>query len=463
MSLTKIELGTLMAILVVACGSVPNFAFAATLYQQSISTTVTESASTAYGQKLGTGLSGTIGDIAVYLAKRPGSPDAYLDFRLYCYTDSGYTTKCAGTNNGHVARNQDYNTTLTATTKTLVTKSIYAYNDTADTFDGSRYAFDPSKYYKLVIGAPVNFQIYGSSSNVYAGGDCINDNGGGTNTCGTSPVVADLHFIIMSAAGYVNEGIIAINNPTYAEVISSANNVLFDFNYYVNTLNYDKAGFALVDNTAQQNINVSTLEEDINASGLSNFSGFFDLIHGHVYSWTPYLRNSSTDVYTYGSTTPFFAGAKTNQSIPDSPTPTWNGCTNILCPGAIFSTSTGILTWNGGTTTSPFGPFGETLDSLIASKAPFSYLYDIKQVLFELGNGSTTSIYAQSCSNNDAYYTLPTGVLGTTLSNGSTSVKFIDACAIKSYPIVQEIRRAISYALYLITGIGLTGMALSII
>lgn len=449
MSLTKLKLGTLMAILLVACGSVPNFAFGELISSYSeddqISSLLVTGGNFLIGQITGNKRPDTFTFIATSTSRTfLGAAGGLIACPTSTYVDNCYKWG-------------------TPATSTMITAAgLYSISITSTTtFPNGWYAY---MNLNAVQDPFATFYLYGSTASVGAPGEYCRTSWTSGGTCAFQDVtIKSAYFLLFSTPNNQSEGIRSIISPTYAQVVSSADNVNFNFSYYINSLTYDKAGFTLVDNTAGQNIAVSSLEEDINASGLSTFSDYFDLIYGHVYSWTPYLRNSTTDAYIYGSTTPFFAGAKTNQSIPEQPTPLWNGCTNILCQGAIFSTSTGILTWNGGTTTTPFGPFGETLDDLLRNKAPFSYLYDLKQLLYELGNGSAANTYSASCANSDAYYTLPSGTLGTTLSNGSTTIKFIDACAIKEMSVVQEIRRAITYALYLITGIGLTGMAMSAI
>lgn len=439
---TNLKFGIVMAILVV-CGTMPNFGFAAVITSQDVhsDSVINGSAFTFHSQTLGTGLTGNLASISLWLEKALGSR-ATTTLQLQECPDNTYTS-CTATSTGNIA-------SMASSDKIYVSSAAqYFYNFQAD------FPLNASKYYQFLVQMSPNdsLRVYGSNSAAsYTNGAYDLD----------TATLKDAYFFLFGSANLVSQSI-TINNPTYGEVIADTDNVLFDFDYYINSVTYDKAGFTLVDNTSLQSFDTSSLEDTVNSSGSSNYSAYVDLISGHNYTWTPYLENSSTTARTYGSPTLFFAGSQGNQSIPNSPTPLWNGCTNILCPGAIFSTSTGLLTWNGGTTTSPFGPFGETLDSLLANKAPFSYLYDIKQVLFELGNGSTTDIYNQSCTRNDAYYTLPSGTFGTTLSNGSTTVKFIDACAIKEMSIVKEIRKAMTYAIYLITGIGLTGMALSII
>lgn len=471
MRLTNIKFGMLLIILG-ACASIPNFVFAVdVLYSQPVFSSVsTSTVSVATGQYLGTGLTGQVGVVNMYA--KQGLPLGSPRIRIYECNDATYGSGNINNCNHYIATNGGTNE-IFVTPRT--TPGIFSVSFAQWAYYTGSYAagvgvltLDPSKYYLLYLGRNTGGDItaYGLSDNTAPAGEngcVVGGQGGIFDSCGGLDALMYYVFGTGGGGGLQTEGITAINLPTYGQVVSSGDNVIFSFDYYINSLTYDKAGFTLVDNTALQSVNVSSLEDTINSSGSSNYSAVFDLITGHNYTWTPYLNNASTSQRTYGTPTLFFVGAQSNQSIPNSPTPVWNGCTNILCSGAIFSTSTGILTWNGGTTTTPFGPFGETLDSLISSKAPFSYLYDIKQVLFELGNGSTTSIYAQSCSNNDAYYALPTGVMGTQLSNGSTSIKFIDACTVKNFPVVVEIRRAITYALYLITGIGLTGMAMSII
>jgi len=444
-----------MLIAIWACASVPNFALGATLSSYTTATTSEGTYATSIGSlflKAGTGIqTGAIPTSVIYQMISDGTGTGSVKAFLRCYTTSAYSTGCAG------AAGLD----LYSASTTVGGAGSYSF-----AFASSTYVFDSTKYYALgAVTSGVSgggFQMYGTGVPSGGAGDCFIPN---NSMCYGALAGGALYFILNGSGdtGTNYDAIVSINSPTYGQVISSISNVEFSFDYYSIIGHYDQTGFRMVDNTALQSIDTTEHDSGVSQGVRTTFTAYKSLTSGHNYTWTPFLYNSVASTYLYGTSTIFFAGAQSNQSIPNSPSPLWNGCTNILCPGAIFSTSTGILTWNGGTTTSPFGPFGETLDSLLANKAPFSYLYDIKQVLFELGNGSTTSVYTQSCRNNDGYYTLPTGQFGTVLANGSTTVKFIDACAIQEMPVVKEIRKAMTYALYLITGIGLTGMAMSII
>lgn len=346
-----------------------------------------------------------------------------------------------------------------------VVKYAYGYTISASkellniSFANGTTTWNSNRYYYVFLQNGSRTQIFGNSSDTSTPGRfCTNFIGAGDSCTFSDSAVKRAWFMLITNPSYSTEGITRITTPTYGQVISSANNVNFSFDYYLNSLAYDKAGFALVDNTAGQTINTSSLEDTISSSGSSTFDDFLDLITGHNYTWTPYLRNSSSGDYLYGTSTFFFTGSNSS-SIPPAPSPIWNGCNNILQPGCVISTSTGILTWNGGTTTTPL--FGDTtLDQLLSRKAPFSYLYDVKQLIYELANGTSSTSYTQSCSTNDAYYTLP---FGKTLSSGSSSVRIIDACTITNLSIVSSIRELIRNSLYLITGIGIAGMALSLL
>jgi len=426
-------------VIVGACICAPSFAFADVIDSQTNSSVVGTTTRGSYLQQLGTGLTSNFGGYSSYGIAV--GIDASITYRLYeCSSGgsffTGYTSCVDKTGLISVG-------TYSSTTKTLL---LYS---TSTPF----FTFLPSKYYQMEIQSGQNFKLYGSG--IYEGQGYGLSTGGGTLES-----LQESYFYLFSAGNLSTQGITSITSPTYAQVVSSTNNVNFAFNYYTSSF-YNLAGFNLIDNTTLQSIDTSTASSSISSSGSGSFNGYLDLVTGHTYTWTPWIKDSRGINNTLvGSSTFFFVGSQSNQSIPTIQPATWNGCNDILCQGAIVSTSTGILTWNGGTTTSPFGPFGTTFDDLVRNKAPFSYLYDIKQLLYELGNGSSTDSYTRGCHGSDAYYTLP---YGKTLESGSSTIKFIDACAVQEYGIVKEIRRTITYALYLITGIGIAGMALSIL
>jgi len=439
--MTKIKFGMLVATLLVVCDSMPNFAFAAIIVSNTSDSSVRATDGSFDFQSLGAGLSGTPTFIVFYASSTVGASETIGGGALISCPTSDYSTAC-------------YTYATGASVAGPVTKDLVTITLTATTSMNSAY------YYYYDGGSAANYRVYGSSGSTYANGRyCVNGLGAAEScTFPDSTLTGDAYFILGNNPSYQNEGITAITNPTYAEVEASGNNVNFAFTYYINSLSYDKAGFALVDNSSNQSVNVSTLENTISASGSSNYSEYFDLITGHNYTWTPYLRNSSTGNYLYGTSTFFFTGSNSS-TLPPAPPPVWSGCNNLFQPGCNVSTSTGLLTWNGGTSTTPL--FGDTtLDQLLARKAPFSYLYDLKQVLFELSNGTSSTAYSAACTNSDAYYTLP---YGKTLSSGSSTVKFIDACAISQLSVVVQVKELVRHALYLITGIGMAGMALSLL
>lgn len=472
---TRIKIGILFATTVVATG-MPIFVHAGIIAQQGTNAFSQTGIIDSYWGNVG-------GVIQTFATTSPAWSSGTLEtVAFYARTDTPNTTRVAAQLVDCGSRNTNTNACRFSGSNytTLYNLIPTQYNSTSNFSEASTtasyrlYTFtststlitmNPANYYLLVIYGTPNIGLNaidfaGNLSNTYTGGHCARE--WTTDPSVVCVDIADLAFYVTTTNNLSTQGFV-INNPTYGEVILDPNGVNFNYDFSLNGADYDKAGFTLVDNTALQSVDTSALEEDIIGSGTENYNQFKDLILNHIYSWTPYLRNDTTEARLYGTTTVFFVGAQSNQSIPEQPVPLWNGCTNILCPGATHGTTTGLLTWNGGTTTTPFGPFGETLDDLLRNKAPFSYLYDIKTVLYELGNGSTSNPYSASCTTSDAYYTLPSGTFGTVLSNGSTTVKIIDACAIKEMSIVQQIRQAMTYAIYLITGIGLTGMAMSMI
>jgi len=439
--------GTLMA-MVVLWGSVPNNAVASTIFaSQTDNSSIPVLVAPTLTQGLGTGFSGSMSSYTYqYSLLTQQTDDRTYTVRFVQCDNSTLNPTDSCTNRANLM-----NDVLT------IASTTGPGNFTVTNSTTTPFALSSSKYYFLeFFPGTCNgncWNLKGSASNLYSGG-AVNTTGFNS----ASPMV-DIYFILY---GNVSQPVstFTINHPTYGQLLSTGISANFNYTYVVSGSIYDTAGFSLVDNTAGQSIDVSSLEEFINASGTHTYSHYFDLITGHNYTWTPYMRLSTASTTpTYGTPTFFFTGTNSSTPLPPSPYNPWASSTLISAPS--LSTSTGIYSFSGTSTTSwTSGVLDAGTEALLATKAPFSYIYDLKTVFLELANGAATT--SHSCINSDAYYTLPTGSMGSHLASGSTTIKIIDACAVAGFSTTQQIKTVIGYAIYLFTAIGLVGMAMSI-
>lgn len=142
---------------------------AATLYSQTNSTdsttfsggTVISGGEYPEGQLLGNGLVGTVSTTTIYLEASGGLSNPTYGVRLQCYTDAGYTSFSVGCSSSNDTQ-------------------VVVRNGGKQTFDFSTaLSLDPTKYYKLGVGCNSgcpggtnpNLKVWGTNSDLYAGGD----------------------------------------------------------------------------------------------------------------------------------------------------------------------------------------------------------------------------------------------------------------------------------------------------
>ncbi len=142
---------------------IPNTARGATLYEQTDISTLGETNDSHTGignptQKLGTGLSGTVGSVA-YKMNGTNIPtdlaDGWGEVQLYACPSDSYTSCVKRADSGYAP--------------TIFSQSG---NDAVITVDmtGSSYSFDPGLYYVLHWFTTGDMAVYGSSADTYAGG-----------------------------------------------------------------------------------------------------------------------------------------------------------------------------------------------------------------------------------------------------------------------------------------------------
>jgi len=380
----------------------------------------------------GTALSGDLSSVTIFT--RANTTSGTLNYALNkCnarVTDSNYTG-CSSVVSGTVD-------VTSSTSVSDITKNLSA-----------SHSFDASKYYVFQLStASISFRTYGITSTSTPSILSICPSGG----CGT---VIQSGIYLFTSPSLSAEGISEINTPTYAQVVSSGNNVQFSYDY--NSYSYTRAGFTLVDNTTGQSVVTSSASSTISSSGSGTFNGYLDLVTGHTYTWTPWLSGSITgQADIYGTPTFFFTGSNTSVYIPPAPTsPYATTSFGTVFNGIISTSTTGSTTIRTGTSTNyTTGILDQDLDNALRSRFPFSYIYDLLNVLNELAS------YTSASSSPNAEYTLP---FNKVLDNGSTTVTIIDTQAVRAIPAVSEARQLIAYTIYLMTAFAIVGAVASIL
>jgi hypothetical protein len=119
--------------------------------------------SNIFYQRLGTGLSGTIGSLSLYLGGAGSSPsmNVFYGWAIYCFNDSGYTSSCGIW--GETAFNQ-----------TILTAGVYTFGSSTAYVDGHAvgHTLDQTKYYQFMAQGYGNWPSshmdwYGGSTLTY--------------------------------------------------------------------------------------------------------------------------------------------------------------------------------------------------------------------------------------------------------------------------------------------------------
>jgi hypothetical protein len=150
--------------------------------------------------------------------------------------------------------------------------------------------------------------------------------------------------------------IISQNSPSNGSTTGS-DVVTFDFDYFYNDTTHPNitiAGVEIRDFT--DGVEYIPLEESIVASGESNFSESTNLTSGNLHGWRPYLRNPSGTEWIRGSWYSFDVETMSGEWSP--------------LEGDFGSTSTSTI----------LARFFN-MDSKLAEKWPFAYLYDINSAI----------------------------------------------------------------------------------
>jgi len=186
---------------------------------QFISTDELTNGSTHY-QNIGTGYNFTLKNISFYAKWNSGNKQ-YLDVRVYECSDSDYDDCVL------VARSNDYNSQVEATTKTLYTEDVFEYDETAGPYT-EPFVFNATKYYRIDFNGAGNggsSTYYGSEDDVFAGGNCYLD----------CEDMMDYYFFIQDTSGvtYIPIKTEFTSVTPYNDEILEDPNINFEANWYI--------------------------------------------------------------------------------------------------------------------------------------------------------------------------------------------------------------------------------------
>lgn len=402
---------------------------------------------------LGTGLTGVPTSLTMSLSEDAGFAidNSTRYFRVCIFEMSSNATS---SKTGNFVK--FYYTLKANQAQSLVTSGI-----ASTTYGGtwsSSTSFDPTKYYglEIVTSSSQVGRFWGTTSGSY-GWQCFSTG----FTCDSSTKAP--YYSLLTTANYQQQGIVTIVSPVAYSVTNSANNVNFSFTYWVDTSQgfYDTAGFKLTDQTIGQSIDTSSATTSIIASGLSTYSEYWDLVSGHTYLWTPYMKDSAgVNATIYGTPTLFYAVTNNTQSTYVAPLslPTFTGTWATTSQNSFISTSSSSLFGNtitiNSTTTGQVGGLlfsgNSELEGLLKSKFPFSYIFDFKTLLQEVANGN-------GGGGGNIAYTLPMGKT----ANGTSTITLLSQTQMATSSPVVQIRTLIQYSLLFMTAIGVVGAAMS--
>jgi len=194
---------------------------------------------------------------------------------------------------------------------------------------------------------------------------------------------------------------------------STDDTVVFDFDYYNGTNNvpYTYAGVAISDLTNKIEYG-GNYENAIVVSGEASYTQSIDLPLNAFYTWRPYLRTASSTSVIYGTYSNFYLGAPLQSQAP------------TIRQGFGTTSTTSLVAFPSSTSTDSYGG----ISSQIASKFPFSYIYDINIVFSELSK------------EPDLAYKITVPMMAGGASSTLTIMNFQD---VASKPLVINIKTAI--------------------
>jgi len=271
----------------------------------------------------------------------------------------------------------------------------YPGSVTTGTFSGVYSAYTPGSNTALSANEIAGGSGSGGMYNITFAGDgtyyyLSTDNGSPSRTVYQYGIVYKSGSVCTTSVP--SSGQFSVVQPL-AGSVSTSTHVIFEYEFLSSSPQYDFAGYELRDLSAgSQSVGV---EEPILSSGVLTYYQTDDLTAGHAYSWRPYLRSASSSpvfgdwigifnvVTQSASSTPYFPPALTasTTSYLSSFCSGFGSSTDAIYTSSGFSYS---ICYAGGFL---FVPSNESVQQftqfplLLQSKFPFSYFYDIKNIV----------------------------------------------------------------------------------
>lgn len=493
----KLPLGIFTLSAFMVAFSFTNFTNAAIIDQQKYSDTLSGVLQTSpnYGntiQTLGTGLSGTLKYIALYLA---GNTQSLNDIRLVECAHSGnasttpdfVATGTCGTNTSQVyARwypvNSNGTTKYSSYTLPTSDSKIYDFYDfriahnPASTVLGSATSTDgiilnPTSYYYLTFtftpGTAQLAKTYGSASSASVGVCYRSAESLSFANWQTCSNISDMYYQLVSDLGQNNRSeIIGINAPLNQEATSTTFTVNFTY-YALSTDPYTYLGLSYYDENDLINSQIAW-NEAIQYDKVVTTSQNVTLTLGHTYILSPALMGTTTSLgasaqfsnqhveITIGSnfipaTTLGYFSSSTNAS--STLNTAYDRCN---FGGGNFITQLIFDVFNGGCRLAIFLFIPDPKDverfknipDYFTAKAPFSLISDGLKLINELTATTTASSSLTISFQATSTATTVTSVLPT----------FNPQSIVDQWPIISQVRTGISYILY-----GVYGLAMFVI
>lgn len=327
-----------------------------TLYSQTISTAV---ASSSAGQnfidiRLGSGLTGIAHEVSVKFGISNYTTASAVSMDLCSYTDAAYSANqvCAG----------DVDIIASLTGPRAVAQ--YFVNTAVP------FTLNPSRYYVINLYMD-NFSLEkwiltGSAAEVYSGGDCLYNGGGGITG------IKDCFFVLNGVQTSSDSSYTTNIQPTNASTTATTQ-VYTSFTYHAAAANnITSYSMLFTDLTSPQSFTI----EGAASTGDATISQVISLASGHTYNLVVYICNNSGSCY--GGPVNTFSVVASNFSIGTtlpgilSGTSTINNLplpiiTNINDNNASSSLQTAINTFS-------------NVPGYFAERVPWGYLFEIRDI-----------------------------------------------------------------------------------
>jgi len=320
-------------------------------------------------QRLGNGLSGVATEISF---QNEAMAATAIDFAIY----SCASLACNPFATGVVESNA-------ATTSVASSSQKFVSLDT-------QVSFDPSRYYMIVFfnvdGQP-NQKFYGSAADLYTGGYCDRYTAGAW--VGSCTGINDLFFIVNGVQTVSDTSYTWLMQPANASTTSSTL-VSASFRYHAAAAN-SITSYAMLFHDYTQDSDFTITGSA--STGDATVSRVLTLTSGHGYTYTAYVCNDDATCFggptvSFTVVTPTFGIGVTNTNGTSTV-----GSTTILTPtgvGSVLPTIDVITESNASSSVEQIGSSFLNIPAFIANKFPFSWMYEIGEILKDGASASTT-------------------------------------------------------------------------